>query len=89
MEVRVRCDPVGGPFERNVTLTQDDGFILGQVGVPAPECDGSWHTVSTVVASFDGAFHSGRAFASAYVSRLDPDTQDVFVGQDTRTIRVR
>jgi hypothetical protein len=87
--VRVRCDPFGEHFESHVTVTQDDQQIFAQRGLPIVECDGRWHEYTVRTTPFEGSFHSGRAFASAFVSRVDPETGDMRQGQDSRTIRVR
>ena len=89
VSVRIRCEPFGEPFEANISLSQDDGSISGMTGLPFAPCDRRWHTVTATVASFDAPFHEGPAFASAFVSRMDPDTFEVRQGQDTRTVRVR
>jgi hypothetical protein len=41
------------------------------------------------VTPLEGAFHEGDAFASAFISRLDPNTGTTEQGQDARTITVR
>jgi hypothetical protein len=87
--VRVKCDPFGEHFESNVTVTQDDQQIFAQPGLPVVECDGKWHEYTVRATPFEGSFHPGRAFASAFVSRLDPETGETRQGQDFRTIRVR
>jgi hypothetical protein len=87
--VRVKCDPFGEHFESNITVTQDDQRIFAQPGLPIVQCDGEWHEYTVRATPFDGSFHRGRAFASAFVSRLDPVTGETRQGQDFRTIRVR
>ena len=87
--VRVKCAPFGEHFESNITVTQDDQAIFAQRGLPVVQCDSRWHRYTVRATPFDGSFHQGRAFASAYVSRVDPETGDLREGQDVRTIRVR
>jgi hypothetical protein len=86
---RVRCAPLDEHFESNITISQDDQAIFAQPSLPIIECDGKWHEYTVLATPFDGSFHSGRAFASAFVSRIDPETGDVRQGSDVRTIRVR
>jgi hypothetical protein len=80
---------VSGPFESNITVAQDDQAIFVQRGLPAVPCDRRWHTVTVVATPLEGSFHRGSATASAFVSRLDPETGEVRQGQDFRTIHVR
>ena len=87
--VRIRCKPFGEPFEANISLSQDDGSISGMAGLPSAPCDRRWHTVTATVTSFDAPFHEGPAFASAFVSRMDPNTYEVRQGQASRTVQVR
>jgi hypothetical protein len=87
--VRVKCDPFGEHFESNITVTQDDQQIFAQPGLPVVVCDGKWHEYAVRATPFEGSFHPGRAFASAFVSRVDPETGETRQGQDFRTIRVR
>lgn len=87
--VRVKCAPFGEHFESNITVTQDDQQIFAQRGLPVVECDGAWHEYAVRATPFEGSFHPGRAFASAFVSRLDPQTGEMRQGEDVRTIRVR
>ena len=89
VSVRIRCEPFGEPFEANISLSQDDGAVTGMTGLPFVPCDRRWHTVTATVASFDAPFQEGPAFASAFVSRMDPDTFEVRQGQDSRTVQVR
>jgi hypothetical protein len=89
VDVRIRCVPTGDePFEANITVTQDDGAAFAQPGLPFAPCDGKWHTVTATATPFDGTFHRGQAFASAFVSRIDPVTQETRQGQDVRDIQV-
>ena len=87
--VRIKCAPFGEHFESNITVTQDDQQIFAQPGLPVVQCDSEWHRYTVRATPFEGGFHRGRAFASAYVSRQDPETGDLLEGQDVRTIRVR
>ena len=87
--VAVRCAPFGEPFEANVTVSQDDGFVWTQRGLPAATCDRRWHRYTVVATPFEGSFHRGTAYVSAYVSRMDPATSEVRQGQDARTVKVR
>ena len=89
VSVRVRCAPFGQHFESNITVTQDDQRIFAQPGLPVVRCDRKWHQYTVRATPFEGSFHRGTAYASAYVSRMDPTTGEVRQGQDTRTIRVR
>jgi hypothetical protein len=87
--VRIRCAPFGQPLESNITVSQDDQRIFAQRGLPTVPCDRRWHSVTVLATPIEGSFHRGRAFASAFVSRLDPDTSEVRQGQASRTIQVR
>jgi hypothetical protein len=89
VSVRIRCEPFGEPLESNVTVSQDDQAISAQTGLPTVDCDRRWHTVTVLATPLEGSFHTGRAFASAFVSRLDPTTGEVRQGQDSRSITVR
>jgi hypothetical protein len=89
VSVRIRCTPFGQPLESNITVSQDDQTIFAQRGLPDVPCDNSWHTVTVVATPLEGSFHRGTAFASAFVSRFDPDTGETRQGQDARTIRLR
>ena len=87
--VSVKCAPFGEHFESNITVSQDDQAISAQRGLPIVECDGTWHEYTVRATPFDGEFHRGRAFASAFVSRINPETGETRQGQDVRTIGVR
>ncbi len=90
VSVRIRCAPFGEPFESNITVTQDNQAIFAQRFLPAVQCNRKWHTVTVVASPFyDDSFHRGPAYASAFVSRVDPGTGEERQGQDVRTIRVR
>jgi len=89
VSVQISCAPFGEAFESNITVTQDNQAIFAQRFLPAVQCDRKWHTVTVVASPFDGSFHRGPAFASAFVSRVDPGTGEERQGQDVRTIRVR
>jgi hypothetical protein len=89
VSVRVRCEPFGEPLESNITVSQDDQAVFAQQGLPAVDCDRRWHTLTVVATPLEGSFHTGEAFASAFVSRLDPATGEVRQGQDSRAISVR
>lgn len=87
--VRIKCAPFGEHLESNVTVSQDDQQIFAQPGLPIVQCDSKWHEHTVRATPFEGSFHRGRAFASAFVSRVDPETGETRQGQDVRTIRVR
>ena len=87
--VRVKCAPFGQHFESHVSVIQDDYQLFAQPGLPIVQCDSTWHSYTVRATPFDGSFHRGSAFASAYVSREDPVTGDLREGHDVRTIRVR
>ena len=87
--VRVRCSPFGEHFESHITLQQEDNLIFGQRGLPVVQCDTTWHRYTVRITPFEGSFHRGRAVASAYVSRQDPETGDLREGSDGRTVFVR
>jgi hypothetical protein len=87
--VRVKCAPFGEHFESNISINQDDYRIYAHRGLPVVQCDSTWHRYTVRATPFEGSFHRGRAFASAYVSRLDPETGDLRNGYDVRTIRIR
>ena len=89
VSLRVKCAPFGQHFESNITVTQDDQQIFAQRGLPVVQCDGKWHRYTVRATPFEGSFHRGTASASAFVSRVDPNTGEERQGQDIATIRVR
>lgn len=89
VRVRVKCTPFGQHFESHVSLQQNDYLVFGERGLPVVQCDSTWHTYTVRVTPFEGSFHRGRAIASAYVSRQDPESGDLREGSHGRTITLR
>jgi hypothetical protein len=89
VSVSVKCEPFGEHFESNITVTQDGQRIFAQRGLPFIVCDDRWHEYTVLATPFEGSFHAGSAFASDFVSRLDPETFEIRQGQATATIHVR
>ena len=89
VRVAYRCDPWGQVQEAHVSLSQDDQRIWGMSGLGGITCDGRWHRTTTIVRSFDGAFHKGEAYASAFLLLYDPNTGETRQGQAVETVLVR
>jgi hypothetical protein len=85
----ITCDSGREVLEAHITISQDDQRTSGTAGISRIRCDGRPHTVRVKVTPLEGAFHEGDAFASAFISRLDPNTGTTEQGQDARTITVR
>jgi hypothetical protein len=87
VRVTVTCDPGKDVLEAHVSVSQDEAS--GMAGIPGIACDGRPHKHKVRVRTFDGAYDRGDAFASAFILRIDPQTQETEQGQDSRTVRVR
>jgi hypothetical protein len=85
----ITCDSGRDVLEAHITISQDDQRISGTAGISRIRCDDRPHTVRVRVTPLEGAFHEGDAFASAFISRLDPNTGTTEQGQDAQTITVR
>jgi hypothetical protein len=85
----ITCDSGRDVLEAHITISQDDQRTSGTAGISRIRCDDRPHTVRVRVTPVEGAFHEGDAFASAFISRLDPNTGTTEQGQDARTITVR
>jgi hypothetical protein len=85
----ITCDSGRNVLEAHITISQDDQRISGTAGISRIRCDDRPHTVRVRVTPLEGAFHEGDAFASAFISRLDPNTGTTEQGQDAQTITVR
>ena len=87
--VVVSCDPSDQVLEAQVSVSQDNRALSGQAGIPV-RCDGKSRKYRAMVGPFEGAFHAGDAFASAFVlTCADPTCGTTEQGHDTRTITVR
>jgi hypothetical protein len=65
--VSVSCEPGRVVLEAHLTLSQDDQTISGTGGIGNVRCTGRVRTYLVTVTPFQGAFHSGTAFASPFV----------------------
>jgi hypothetical protein len=87
--VVVSCDRGDQVLEAHLSVSQDDQTISGQAGIPV-RCDGKSRKYPVTVSPLEGAFHTGNAFASAFVlTCADPMCGTTEQGQAARTIRVR
>jgi hypothetical protein len=86
VQVEVAC--VGPVLEAFVTLSQDDGAVSGD-GPLQPICDGGARTYDVAVTAFEGRFHKGKAFASAFVLLCDEEGTECADGQDSRVVKLR
>jgi hypothetical protein len=86
--VVVECtlDPGDELLEGFVSLSQEATSGMGGLN---PTCDGKPHRNVVRVQALDGNFHSGDAFASAFLLFLDPETGATVQAQDSRTITLR
>ena len=89
VKVSYRCDPFGEVLEAHISLSQDDQSIYGMTGLGGVDCDGRWHTNIVIVRPYDGSFHKGTAYASAFLLLHDPNTGETRQGQVAETIKVR
>jgi hypothetical protein len=87
LRVSVTCDPGLETLEANVSVSQDEAFGLGGLG--GFTCDGRSHRLRVRIQAQSGTFDRGTAFASAFILRIDPQTQQTEQGQDSRTVNVR
>jgi hypothetical protein len=85
----ITCDPGREVLEAHLTISQDDQRTSGTAGISRIRCDNRPHTVRVRVTPVEGAFHAGEAFASAFISRLDPNTGTTEQGQDSGAVTVR
>jgi len=85
----ITCDPGREVLEAHLTISQDDQRISGTAGISGTRCDNRPHTVKVRVTPVEGAFHEGEASASAFISRLDPNTGTTEQGQDSQAITVQ
>jgi hypothetical protein len=83
------CDRGDEVLEAGLSASQDNRALSGQVGIPV-RCDGKSRTYRVMVAPNEGAFHTGSAFASAFVLTCgNPTCRTTEQGHDSRTITVR
>ena len=76
-------------LEAQLSVGQDHRALSGQAGIPV-RCDGKSRKYRVMVGPFEGAFHAGGAFASAFVLTCAfPTCGMTDQGHDTRTITVR
>jgi hypothetical protein len=87
VRLTVTCDPGRDVLEAHVSVSQDEAS--GMAGIPGIVCDGSPHRHRVRVGTFEGSYDRGEAFASAFILRIDPVTQETEQGQDSRTVTVR
>jgi hypothetical protein len=84
------CDPGDQVLEAQLSVSQDNRALSGQAGIPPVRCDGKSRKYRVLVGPFEGAFHAGDAFASAFVlTCADPTCGTTDQGRDTRSITVR
>ena len=87
--VEASCDPGAVVLEAHVSVSQDNQSISGQAGIPV-QCDGESRRYRVTVSPLEGAFHTGDAFASAFVLTCpDASCETTEQGQDFGTIRVQ
>jgi hypothetical protein len=65
--VTIACTPGSRVLEAHLSLSQDAQTISGMAGIGGVRCTGQPRTYQVTVTPFDGAFHSGEAFASPFV----------------------
>jgi hypothetical protein len=83
------CDRGDRVLEAQLSVSQDNRALSGQAGIPI-RCDGKSRKYRVMVGPFEGAFHAGGAFASAFVLTCAVPTCGMTdQGHDTRTITVR
>jgi hypothetical protein len=73
VELQVTCPQGKEVLEAHISVSQDDSATYGLSGIPV-KCTGKPHTYKTVVTAQQGQFHTGTAYASAYVLLYDPAT---------------
>jgi hypothetical protein len=87
--VMVSCDPGAVVLEAHVSVSQDNQAIAGQTGIPV-QCDGTSRRYRVMVTPLEGDFHTGDAFASAFVLTCpDASCETTEQGQDARTITIQ
>ncbi|MDQ3935764.1 MAG: DUF6299 family protein [Actinomycetota bacterium] len=89
VQVAYRCDPGLQPLEAHITVSQDEQRISGQAGLGSIVCDGATHVNTVRVTPFEGRFHRGEAFASAFLLLQDPSTGGTVSVSHAETIAVR
>ena len=83
------CDPGDQVLEAHLSVSQDNQTISGQTGIPV-RCDGKSRRYRVTVSPLEGTFHTGDAFASAFVlTCADPTCATTEQGQSSGTITVR
>ena len=83
------CDPGDQVLEAQLSVSQDNRALSGQGGIPV-RCDGNSRKYPVTVGPFEGAFHAGDAFASAFVlTCANPTCGRAEQRHGTRTITVR
>jgi hypothetical protein len=87
VRLTITCDPGKDILEAHVSVSQDEAS--GMAGIGGIVCDGAPHRYRVRVGTFEGTYDRGDAFASAFILRIDPQTQQTEQGQDSRTVRVR
>ena len=89
LSVLASCPAGSTVLEAFVTVSQDDGAVFGRGGIPL-RCTGRTRKHRVVVRPVEGSFHTGTAFASAFVlTCADPACNTTEQGQDAREVRVR
>jgi hypothetical protein len=83
------CDSGDQVLEAQLLVSQDNQVRSGQGGIPV-RCSGKSRKYRVTVGPFEGAFHAGDAFASAFVlTCANPTCGTAEQGHVTRTITVR
>jgi hypothetical protein len=89
VEVKAGCRPVGEVLEAFVQVSQDDQTIFGEGFIDIRQCDGKTRKYPVRVQTFEGAFHPGEGFASAFVLVCDEEGSSCAQSQDFGPIRIR
>ena len=87
--VRVSCPRGLHVLEAGVTLSQDDQALFGQGFIDRITCDGKQRWYRWRAFWFEQPFHTGTAYASAFVIVTDEASEDTVSGGDTRIVAVR
>ena len=67
LRVTASCEPGWTVLEAGLTVSQDEQATWTQTGIGRLECDGRLHRLRVQATPFEGAFHPGVAYVSAFV----------------------
>ncbi len=87
--VTITCSPGARVIEAHLTLSQDEGAVAATAGIPNVRCTGRARTYLVTLRPFDGAFHSGAAYASPYVLVERRSTDGTESGGSAQTITLQ